>query len=196
MRLISSWTNNYVFSEWIPVTKKIWVDWDIESRPVQFQTDQQEGSGSQIYLQFMREDSAHTTFVIGLQSPTTTYIGYCKDSSTLGYTNSSADGYDVWTLEKSNTSLTISCNGMELVDYVFSDADTPESCVNYWSGDVFTQFKVVKADTAVLAYREQPASSPPYQGTDRIPVPDWLITSHVTQITSYDWLFLNSAIIV
>ena len=57
----------------------------------------------------------------------------------------------IWTISKTKTSLIISCNGVEVLNYIF--ADGVSYCVGQWGGDKIEQIIFNSGDTASNFYR-------------------------------------------
>ena len=58
-----------------------------------------------------------------------------------------------WTIRKTATTLSIECNGVEVLKYQFSDSDNSK-CVPKWGGDVVEKIRFSNADdTASDSYR-------------------------------------------
>eukprot|EP00116_Pleurobrachia_bachei_P011088 sb/3471350/ len=138
-------------------------------------------------------------------SPMKYSIGHCTEDLDPLPVHPGDEVKKIWIIRKTNTTLSIECNGVEVLNYQFSDSNETD-CETRWEEDVmkiiFTQY-----DTASDGYEEKPtkvfssillattrggahakqAVRPERGGEifrnrpnqDIILVPDWLITSHV-----------------
>ena len=61
----------------------------------------------------------------------------------------------IWTFNKTSTALIISCNGVEVLNYVFSDTSN-DDCVPRWSRDVEKIQFAATSDTASDYYKQPP----------------------------------------
>ena len=58
----------------------------------------------------------------------------------------------IWTITKTQTALNITCNDVEVVNYVFADS-SESSCVRMWGGDIIEKIKFTVYDTASDFYK-------------------------------------------
>ena len=53
----------------------------------------------------------------------------------------------IWAIRKTNTTLSIECNGVRVLNYQFSDSSENE-CVPNWGGDFVDRIRIANDDTA------------------------------------------------
>ena len=89
---------------------------------------------------------------VRFQSSIRYWINYCNDYDTL-VLQLPVEADKIWTIIKTETALIITCNGVEVVNYLFADS-SDERCVTRWGGDVVEiQFQGSDSDTASEYYR-------------------------------------------
>ena len=102
---------------------------------------------------FTADGSSIGRVTVQFTSPVTYYIGLCT-----GRTSLPVQPPDVlnktWTILKTNTTLSIECNGVEVLNYQFSDS-SGSSCVPRWGGDVVKKIKFSFYDTASNSYQKK-----------------------------------------
>ena len=102
-------------SGWISVERGQWVDWDLEMIPLQIQTDSHIGSGNSISIEMFSAENLG--IVINLYSPVRFKIGYCTNGWKPLPIQPTDKLNNIWEIAKTNTFLTISCNGVRLLVY-------------------------------------------------------------------------------
>ena len=124
-------------SVWQPVERGTCnIPFDLESTPLQIKTDSAAGSGAQMVVRLYDEQKSHTSsLVIQFISPMKYRVNHCVTSYTVLPTQPPDDVDKIWTFTKTSTAFIISCNGVELLNYVFSDSSRSK-CVPTWSRDV------------------------------------------------------------
>ena len=65
---------------------------------------------------------------------------------------------DIWTIRKTATGLSIEHNGVELLNYRFSDS-SDEDCLSRWGGDVVEKIKFNVNDKASDSYKAKPTGN-------------------------------------
>ena len=135
------------------------IDFDLQSTPLQIVTDSVLGSGERIRVEFhpQTEGLAHEVGIL-FTDPPQYYISRCG----LGWVTFSLPDTQVlrtWTITKTNNeALSIACDGVEIVSYLFSSSSDAQ-CVTRWTTYVVDlKFKADGSgtDTASDEYRAKP----------------------------------------
>ena len=138
-----------VISGWIQVVRLI--PFDLESTPLQIKTNSIAGSWDRISVETYTADGSWIGQVmVQFTSPVTYYIGSCTGSTSLPVQPPDVSD-KTWKILKTNTALNIECNGVEVLNYQFSDSSWT-SCVPQWGGDVVKKIKFSSSDTASNSY--------------------------------------------
>ena len=133
----------------------------MESSPLQILTDSVLGSNDKLRVEFEPEASglAHD-FTILFTDPPQYQIGRCMSEAVTF--NIPDTQIRTWTITKTNNvnneALSLSCNGIEIFNYLFSTSSNSD-CVTRWTTDVVDMlFKGDRwgTDTASDEYREKP----------------------------------------
>ena len=154
--------NNIInISDWITVERNVTIPWDLEATPLQIKTNTALDTREEIVFgMYGKEISNRLTRVYVLLTATAKgkfKIGGCTGNNFIDLPVQPPKEVDkIWTFTKTETSLSITCNDVEVVDYVF--ADSPKSnCVPHLGGDVeqiiFESFNADNYDTASDFYR-------------------------------------------
>ena len=93
-------------------------------------------------------------------SPMEYAIGYCTGLTSLPVQPPNKVD-KMWTIRKTATALNIECNGVEVLNYLFSDSSNSE-CVTNWGGDAVEKIQFYPDDTASDGYRAMPATGKNY----------------------------------
>ena len=135
------------------------IPFDLESTPLQIKTYSTTGSGHYLFVvsTHKADGSSIGRVLVWFNSPTSIqyYIDDCISWTTLSV-QPSDEMYKVWTTQKTVTALSIECNGVEVLNYQFSDSTLP-NCVSQWEGDVVDKI-VFSSDSASNSYRVKPGS--------------------------------------
>ena len=132
--MVSSHLNaSFLPTAWTPVKRGVNIPFDLEGTPLQIRTNSTAGSGDHIWLHLY--DAQDGFIFIRFTSPMQYSIGYCTTSWPDLPTQPPHDVDKIWTFTKTNTSFIISCNGVDVLNYTFSDSSRSE-CVPHWSRDV------------------------------------------------------------
>ena len=107
-----------------------------------------------------------------LTSPIKYYIGYCSASGELTAlpVQPGEEVEKIWKIGKTNTTLTIECNGVEVLNYQFSDSNETE-CESRWEEDVL-KIQFTQHDTASDSYVEKPTKG------NEVTIPSHQINHH------------------
>ena len=127
------------------------IPWDLETTPLQIKTDSVLGSDEEIYLvAYDKYSSWISSVAVLFSSPMQYGISYCTIKTYLPV-QPPVEVDKIWTFTKTEAALIITCNGVEVVNYLF--ADSPDSrCVTRWGRDV-EEIKFYSADDASDFYR-------------------------------------------
>ena len=159
-------------SEWTPTGERNqFIEFDIESAPLQVFTNSEIGSGDVIWIQFADSNKAgYVGFVVKFGSNPFYSIGYCVENVQIPLSQLGTDKNLIWTIEKdSNTRLKLYCNGAEIAD-IDTQASSSESCRRLWADD-FTGMRFIDGtiinqnlpkDTASDFYRKYKPGNEPY----------------------------------
>ena len=134
------------------------------STPLQIKTNSIVGSNDRILVFHYAPNMGFITgFGIKFTSPVMYGLSYCAKDLVLPV--QPPDELDkIWTITNTSTSLIISCNGVELLNFVFSDSNDSK-CVPQWSRKV-GYLKFDNAGKASDYYRAKPTGKP---GVNLIP---------------------------
>ena len=148
-----------MYSDWTETgTRDTNIDFDIESTPLQIQTDSVVGSGDVMRVRFvgMTTDTMKTMGVrITFSDPPTYGISVCETG--IGFKLSSTEKYRIWTFKKLDGTLQLLCNGLEIYNFNYTDSSTNNDCTDNWP-DNFSHITFASgpgvSDTASDFYRE------------------------------------------
>eukprot|EP00116_Pleurobrachia_bachei_P007295 sb/3467557/ len=128
------------------------IPWDLESTPLQIKTDSTTGSDENIYLTLTGNNgNPISDIVVKFNSPAFVYqIYYCTGSQLTDLPPVEVD--KTWTLSKTETAWIITCNGVEVLNYLFADS-SESNCAAKWGGDVVEEIMFTRHDTASDFYR-------------------------------------------
>ena len=104
------------------------------------------------------KDGNQISYVVVKFSSTIQYnIGSCSSSLDLPV-QPPLEVDKIWTIAKTETAWIITCNGLEVLKYLFADS-TDSSCVPTWGGDVVEQIEFHGSDTASDFYNGAPGKN-------------------------------------
>ena len=146
-------------NSWQPVERSTLIPWDLESVPLQVQTDST--SSNTYYIAVILYDSSQTDYdsyatykrwvAVNLLSTGIKFILQSCTSESLLPIQPPAGEPKIWTFSKTEDSLTIGCNGTTLVTYTFTGA----TCKALWKGDIVDKIAFWGADKASKFYRRK-----------------------------------------
>ena len=147
---ITYYLHSLYLSGWTAKTESSssWTNFTTPAAQLQIQTDSALGSRESIWVQFKYSGGLEVRFT----NPPTYDIGFCHKED-IPFTMPKGD-YHIWTIKKYPTKLTMHCNGVEILDYKFSDSED-SSCTGKWSREQ-TAFRINPDDTASDFYRQVP----------------------------------------
>ena len=121
------------------------ISWDLEATPLKIKTDSTMGSNDQIWVVMYDKDGSYiSAVVLVFSSPDNRYQIIPCSSLTLTDlpVQPPKEVGKVWAITKTENALLISCNGVEVLNYLFADS-SDSKCVTSWGGDVVDQIKFV-----------------------------------------------------
>ena len=129
------------------------IPWDLEATPLQIKTDSTLDSDDEIRVKmFFKDNSAIGGVIVGFSSTVQYYIGYCTDPTDLPV-QPPVEVDKIWTINKTETAFIITCNNVEVLNYLLADSSNG-NCVTQWGGDVVEEIKFsIYFDTASDFYR-------------------------------------------
>ena len=154
-----------LFLDWTDVERHKFIDWDLETQPIQIKTDSKTGSGDYMTLTFYTQDNDNVNDFESLGYIAVRFtdpLEYLVRSCTSGYNqfpiSPPTEPTKIWTISKSFTDLKIDCNGVRVLEINF--AGHGSTCNNKWSQDVakiaFWEAGSYDDDAASDGYRSIP----------------------------------------
>nr|AFK75457.1 putative secretory peptide-47 [Pleurobrachia bachei] len=141
-------------ADWTAVERDVYIPWDLEATPLQIETDSTLGSNEKTWVWLYNKDSGYIgTVAVTFSSPIQYYISYCTAKATDLPVQPPVEVDKIWTITKSETALIITCNDVEVLNYLFTDS-SDKNCVPKYDGknDV-QQIKFSSDDTASDFFR-------------------------------------------
>ena len=131
------------------------ISFDIDTTPLQIQTDSVLGSGDVMFVRFVGQNSSGTVGIdVIFTNPPTYDIGHCGTRTDFALPGT--EKYRIWTFKKQDNTLQLLCNGAEIYNLNYTEYLDDETCGEKWSLD-FTHLRFVKSasltDTASDFYR-------------------------------------------
>ena len=136
--------------------------YDLETTPLQIKTDTVAGTGEKVKVVFYTAEKEDLSGSIRLDivDPPKYFIGSCSTEYTPFSEDLPAEETKVWTITETLTTVTITCNEVELVTYTFSDSSKSSNCFEKWSRDTKMMQFVLNLDTASDEFRAKPGIEP------------------------------------
>eukprot|EP00116_Pleurobrachia_bachei_P012508 sb/3472770/ len=152
--MISAWA-------WSPIVRDAFIPFDLESTPLQIKTDSTATISVDMEMIWVIAYTADGTKLAGVsikfRSPMKYAIAACTGDIWPQFQVQPPEEVDkIWTIRKTNTTLSIECNGVELVYYQFSNR-VDNRCVSKWGGDIVDKIQFQTGDTASDSYAKNPA---------------------------------------
>ena len=136
-------------------TRDVYIEYDAEAAPLQILTDSAVGSEDRLWVKFYVVEGTGIGGVdIKFTDPPQYAIGYCTGWTT--FTMPEGEGDKIWTITKTNISISLSCNYEEII-YLLLSNSTHDECECRWSQNA-TKILFNSLDTASQMYRPQPTS--------------------------------------
>eukprot|EP00116_Pleurobrachia_bachei_P007674 sb/3467936/ len=144
---------------WSHVNRDTLIPYDLKRDPLQIKTDSAAGSKEEIVVRtYTGAGIKIGTVKVKFTSPFQYYIGWCNTSWPELPVQPPEEVDKVWKIRKNTTTLSIKCNGVEVLNYQFSDS-SGTSCVSTWKKDVMKIQFVLHHDTASDSYVEKPTKT-------------------------------------
>ena len=130
------------------------IPWDLETTPLQIKTNSTPGSwNNKIYAVMLDKNGTLIGSVqVKFSSPMKYLIGNCMSGWEALPVQPPVEVDKVWTITKTEIAWKITCNNVEVLNYLFA-ASKDSDCVPQWGGDVVEQIKFNNADSASDFYR-------------------------------------------
>ena len=121
------------------------IPWDLEGTPLQIKTDSTVGSDERIRVSMYNKDSSFIGSYIGnvvveFSSTVQYYIGYCTTDWTDLPVQPPVEVDKIWTITKTETAIIITCNNVEVLNYLFANG-SDSRCNQTWGGDVVEEIR-------------------------------------------------------
>ena len=141
-------------SDWIAVERNVFIPWDLEGTPLQIKTNSTLGSGDRIRGNMYDKGGSNIGYVrVEFSSTVQYYIGSCSNSWADLPVQPPVEVDKIWTITKTETAIIITCNNVEVLNYLLADSSN-SNCVTNWGGDVVEKIKFSSDwDTASDFYR-------------------------------------------
>eukprot|EP00116_Pleurobrachia_bachei_P012768 sb/3473030/ len=141
---------------WKTVRKGVTISWDLEETPLQIKTDSTLGSGVQMWMKMYDNEENPIAYVAVKFSSSLTYkIGKCIENWTDLTVQPPVEVDKIWTITKTETALIITCNDVEVLNYLFTDSSN-SNCVPKLGGNVVQYIEFISSDSASDFYKEMP----------------------------------------
>eukprot|EP00116_Pleurobrachia_bachei_P009338 sb/3469600/ len=159
------------------------IPWDLEETPLQIKAVH-ELSDKTIFLQLRLNfnDSASSwisNVVVTFSSPVQFKIDRCIGDFTDLPVQPPVEMDKIWTIVKAETALIITCNDVEVLNYLFADSSNSK-CVEVVGGNVVNVISFIKHDTASNFYRAAKCPAFTVEGSTQGYWPDSLIGTIAT----------------
>eukprot|EP00116_Pleurobrachia_bachei_P005144 sb/3465406/ len=140
---------------WTAVERNVTIPWELEATPLQIKTDSTLGSNDLIYVMMYDEDVVFIGNVgVKFSSPMQYLIVFCTIWTDLPV-EPPVEVNKVWTITKTETGLIITCNNVEVLNYLFADSSFI-TCVPNLGGYVVEKIMFYSSDKASDFYRAVP----------------------------------------
>nr|AFK75453.1 putative secretory peptide-43 [Pleurobrachia bachei] len=150
------WGTAALSTDWTAVKREVKIPWDLEGTPLQIKTNSTLDSEQVIRVgMYDKNGTGLGAVVVKFSYTMFYYIGYCTENWKFLPVEPPVEVDKIWTLIKTETALIITCNGVEVLNYVFAHSSM-EGCVGK-EGDVVEQISFMDSwagqDTASDFYR-------------------------------------------
>ena len=149
-----------LFSDWTATGQRNqYIEFDLESTPLQVRTDSEIGSGDLMWIQFadLGESSGKGGGIsLHFDSQPKYDLGYCESRVHIPVNKLGTDKNRTWTMKKENTRMKLFCNGVEIFD-IETQTSTKSECRTHWSfdcGKMRFRSTSTEPDTASDFYRK------------------------------------------
>ena len=127
------------------------LDYDFESYPIQLKTSSTTGSLKKLSFSMLTSDGQQigSDFAILFRSSLVWYWKHCCNAIFLQFDGTiPAEVEKIWQFTKTATALQVKCNGVIVLDLVFTERGSGTSCVDSTSGREATKLQIQTRDTA------------------------------------------------
>eukprot|EP00116_Pleurobrachia_bachei_P008094 sb/3468356/ len=178
-------------ADWTAVERDVEIPWDLEGTPLQIKTDSILGSNDKITVRMYNKDSSNvrlfndsasswiSSVVMTFSSPVQYKIERCIGDFTDLPVQPPVEVETIWTIAKTETALIITCNDVEVLNYLFADSSNSK-CVSVVGGNVVNVISFTKHDTASTFYRAAKCPAFTVEGSSQGYWPDSLIGTTAT----------------
>nr|AFK75454.1 putative secretory peptide-44 [Pleurobrachia bachei] len=144
-----------VVSSWTAVgTRDARITWDLEGTPLQIKTNSSLGSNDVIKVGIFATDNIYLTYwAVNFSSPMQYSIQYCTGDWIDLPVQPPVAVDKVWTFKKTDTALIVTCNDVEVLNYVYADAANGACETESRMGGDVVQIVFWSEDTASEFYR-------------------------------------------
>ena len=136
--------------------RDVFIEWDLESTPLEVRTDNVLESNEVVYVTFFSASKTYAGRVELITSTLQYHLHTCTTTWTILPVTPPSVADKVWRITLTKTAgvrLMIHCNDVEVLNKLFSDATCSNSeWSKYWNNDV-TMIKFYSGDTASDYYR-------------------------------------------
>ena len=126
------------------------IPWDLERTPLQIKTNSTVYT-DMIFVGMYNKDNTKISYVF-VRLSSAYYIGDCSTTYTHLPVKPPEEVEKIWTIAKTETAIIITCNGVEVLNYLFTDS-LYSDCVSRLGGDVVAKIKFISIDTASNSFR-------------------------------------------
>ena len=130
----------------------MYIPWDLEALSLQLKTDSTLESGERIDVQMYTDGSYIGNVEVYFSSTMQYWIQYCTSGRTNLPVQPPVEVDKIWTITKTDTAWIITCNGVEVLNYLFADSSYSD-CVPKWGGDVVERIIFQSSDKSSNFYR-------------------------------------------
>ena len=154
MNHLPSSVSIYCFSDWTAVERGVRIPRDLETTPLQIKTDSTLDSGDEINVPMRDKENTYISSVlIKFSSPMQYRINTCNKGYKDLPVQPPVEVEKTWTITKTGTSLNITCNNVEVLNYLFADS-SDDRCVPKLGGNIVEKINFAHNDTASDFYKE------------------------------------------
>ena len=141
-----------------------YIQFDLESTPLQIKTNSADKSLERIWLRASTavDEAGEVTRIGDIVVEFNNLVKYSIENCVKMTPLPEQPPEEVdktWTIRKTSTTLSIECNGVDVLNYQFSNS-SDDDCVPTWGGDVVGTIKFLSSkDTASDSYRAKPSGN-------------------------------------
>ena len=126
---------NFLLPDWTATgLRNTSIDFDLESTPLQIQTDSIAKSGDVVWVWFHGSTYDGAGIFIYFNELLTYTIGWCKKDKNVTFTLPGKEKYRIWTFMKQDNTLQLLCNGVEIFNFNYAEPfSNNDECKTRWS---------------------------------------------------------------